>query len=970
MQPAIGSALRTALKPIARRSCRFVGATRYPVSRRAFHRSATLYGLGEDEGVGDSKRLEGDGTTAKDTKEREIGDVEEDVAGNSSPIADAAATVVTPAMLGGKPNRQRNNGLPEMNIPNRFLNENVKLVESPTRSGSLTVCGTAHDMETAKDLCSVPVVDDAKYSINVNIYRETLSTFKAELAFRPPPNIEKNITRPVTVLHCPKNEGTLYLNSVVETVAEGLRADVIRLDAQDIAQIVGDYVGENLAWTASETSHLGYRANKAAGRMAKDKDGETNFEAYPGSIDESVSSMFSEIMGRSKEDTESTDERRGPSGRMPRLPMLRIVAKGDVGQSTPSKSNPQTWNNLKVSNALEGLVGAADFMRNRNAGIEGNGSKLDPSLPPRSLIIQVNDYNDLGRTKAGPSLLRTLRSIVDQHWRAGKNIILVGTESTTTNFEDQADIYETTESLAKEKDAEAETRVLIVPPGLPDPADMTKENDQTVEPLKADEDWRIRLINARHLEDMINKLSDGTPASKFGAEVSRVLLDSDVKFSTTFVPNGTVWPYNTVRKLATVILGLGAPPTGIDVGFITEAVKILNSTHYARLTWAFREGAKSDEHEPKAPSDAPRDAVLAIQAKCNSYEKKLLGGIRSPAELKTTFDDVHAPGETIETLKTLTSLSLQRPEAFSYGVLADNKIPGVLLYGPPGTGKTMLAKAVAKDGGATVLEVSGASVNDMYVGESEKNVRAIFTLAKKLSPCIVFIDEADALLGARSSGSAKRSGVHREIINQFLREWDGMSEQAAIIMVATNRPYDLDEAVLRRLPRRILVDLPLAADRERILHKHITGKELLASDVTPSAIAQRTPFYSGSDLKNVVVAAALECLREENAQAAAHTGPEPYVYPEKRVLHKRHFDKALDEISASISDDMATLKMIRQFDEKYGDRRGRKKKSAAMGFGGTTVEQEDAEAALVRTRKGRGKGVDEEEEDREKEVAG
>jgi hypothetical protein len=135
---------------------------------------------------------------------------------------------------------------------------------------------------------------------------------------------------------------------------------------------------------------------------------------------------------------------------------------------------------------------------------------------------------------------------------------------------------------------------------------------------------------------MINKLSDGTPASKFGAEVSRVLLDSDIKFSTTFVPNGTVWPYNIVRKLATVILGLGAPPTGIDVGFVTEAVKILNSTHYARLTWAFREGTKSDEHEPKAPTDAPRDAVLAIQAKCNSYEKKLLGGIRSPAELKTT----------------------------------------------------------------------------------------------------------------------------------------------------------------------------------------------------------------------------------------------------------------------------------------------------------------------------------------------
>ena len=249
----------------------------------------------------------------------------------------------------------------------------------------------------------------------------------------------------------------------------------------------------------------------------------------------------------------------------------------------------------------------------------------------------------------------------------------------------------------------------------------------------------------------------------------------------------------------------------------------------------------------------------------------------------------------------------------------------------------------------------------MYVGEGEKNVRAIFTLAKKLTPCIVFIDEADAILGARTGGSNRTS--HRELINQFLREWDGMTELSAFIMVATNRPFDLDEASLRRLPRRLLVDLPTEKDREAILKIHLQS-ELLDPEVSTSDLASQTPFYSGSDLKNVCVAAALACVREEfdtaAAAAASHTkddstdttSPEKkYEYPEKRTLHKRHFDKAMEEISASISEDMGSLSAIRKFDEKYGDRRGRRKKA---GFGyrtvGGEVEKVGSDAARVRNQ--------------------
>ncbi|KAG1437398.1 hypothetical protein G6F56_013129 [Rhizopus delemar] len=116
----------------------------------------------------------------------------------------------------------------------------------------------------------------------------------------------------------------------------------------------------------------------------------------------------------------------------------------------------------------------------------------------------------------------------------------------------------------------------------------------------------------------------------------------------------------------------------------------------------------------------------------------------------------------------------------------------------------MLAKAVAKESGSRMLDIQASDVYDMYVGQGEKNVRAVFSLARKLSPCVVFIDEVDSLMSKRGSDHSSKS--HREIINQFMVEWDGLSSDntGVIVMAATNRPFDLDDAVLRRMPRRIL----------------------------------------------------------------------------------------------------------------------------------------------------------------------
>jgi SpoVK/Ycf46/Vps4 family AAA+-type ATPase len=394
------------------------------------------------------------------------------------------------------------------------------------------------------------------------------------------------------------------------------------------------------------------------------------------------------------------------------------------------------------------------------------------------------------------------------------------------------------------------------------------------------------------------------------------------------------------------------PSASLDGPSFVQALQAIEASDNVKyLTWRTvekpkQEGETDGVADPNTvgPQQA-NDKMRQITKTCTMHERKLLCGVVNPTDIHTTFDDIRAPTETIDALKTLTSLALIRPESLSYGVLANDKITGLLLYGPPGTGKTLLAKAVAKESGATVLEVSASELNDMYVGESEKNVKAIFSLARKLSPCVVFLDEADSLLRSRGGGQI-RTG-HRDLINQFLREWDGLRDMTTLLMVATNRPFDLDEAVLRRLPRKILMDLPVEKDREAILKIHLQD-EILDESVSLNDLAKQTPFYSGSDLKNLSIAAALACVRDENLTAAQHVGDTPYVYPEKRTLTKKHFDSALEEISASTSEDMSTLSAIRKFDARYGDRKGRRKRSAGLGFGGASVPEEDSEAGRVR----------------------
>ena len=231
-------------------------------------------------------------------------------------------------------------------------------------------------------------------------------------------------------------------------------------------------------------------------------------------------------------------------------------------------------------------------------------------------------------------------------------------------------------------------------------------------------------------------------------------------------------------------------------------------------------------------------------------------------KLKITFKDVAGAEEAKQELEEVVEF-LKHPQKYND---LGAKIPkGVLLYGPPGTGKTLLAKAVAGEAGVPFFSISGSDFVEMFVGVGASRVRDLFDQAKKSAPCIVFIDEIDAVGRQRGAGLGGGHDEREQTLNQLLVEMDGFSANEGIIMIAaTNRPDILDPALLRpgRFDRQIVVDRPDIKGRTEILKVHVKGKPI-GSDVNLDVIAQRTPGFTGADLSNLVNEAALLTARKD-----------------------------------------------------------------------------------------------------------
>ncbi|KAH9908796.1 AAA-domain-containing protein [Xylariomycetidae sp. FL2044] len=296
---------------------------------------------------------------------------------------------------------------------------------------------------------------------------------------------------------------------------------------------------------------------------------------------------------------------------------------------------------------------------------------------------------------------------------------------------------------------------------------------------------------------------------------------------------------------------------------------------------------KARDHDEGNPDDdssssarrGPRIEDLVL----NEYENLVALEVVAPEDIPVGFDDIGGLEDIIEEVKESVIYPLTMPHLYSHAAPLLAAPSGVLLYGPPGCGKTMLAKAVAHESGASFINLHISTLTEKWYGDSNKLVRAVFSLARKLQPAIIFIDEIDAVLGTRRSGEHEASGMVKA---EFMTLWDGLTSAnqqglpaQIVVLGATNRIHDIDEAILRRMPKKFPVSLPDKSQRLRILQLILKDTKRDPDHFNIDYVARVTAGMSGSDIKEACRDAAMvpvrEFIREHRASGSSMSSIDP-----------------------------------------------------------------------------------------------
>ncbi|KAK9487445.1 hypothetical protein V1527DRAFT_460577 [Lipomyces starkeyi] len=704
-----------------------------------------------------------------------------------------------------------------------------------------------------------------------------------------------------------------YLDALVEKIAVEHKADILRIDDMDVERIIGEHIEtaedvKILPWVVPINNHVDYRYRN---------------------VDSLTSTAPIGTSHRQQHDDDEDDK-----------------SFSDDLYAKRSEFFADHVTELLSAITPEGCAIDADSCL-----------RIRPKNKP--LIVHVRDYLALAQSDLGGTFFSELKHHIRQRRSDGELTIIIATahkpvkpsdsnlKVRLTPDEDSGGLYISPEHADDGEVAEPwyqnfqDWEVLRQTIPL---SKFTDNQNAAIENIS-----HIRTVNAQFIDAFLCRILQSQPETVLDFPENWDLeQDSNKTNGLRLLSSGLITP-RFMYRLVMMLKGLMIQEdrAKVDMNLLDRVVAIHEDTRDLEnllqqnpeeygISQTYRdpytitdinaygqeEIVESDEKKQKQPLK-PRDWKL-IEASLDKREKAFLNQYIKPEKINVTFDNVIAPPRTLDVIRDTVMFPLLMPDEFSYGVLATNHTSGILLYGPSGTGKTLLVKALAKAGQTAILDVRPSDLQDKYVGEAEKNVSALFSLAKKLSPCIIFMDEVDSLMQNR--------GVirDREMINQFMAEWDGLRSERIMVIGTTNRPFDLDDAVLRRFPRRVLVDLPTEKNREEIFRVHLKD-ETLDDSVTPEYLAKQTPYFSGSDIKNVCVIAATEAVKlRMNNPALAKSSP-------KRILSRCHFETALRETGASVSDEMSSLMMIRDWHRQFGQD-GKRVYKLGFGFSAPPVE--------------------------------
>ena len=548
---------------------------------------------------------------------------------------------------------------------------------------------------------------------------------RAELTASPKPHI---------VLFCPKDGTSYFLETLGRALAAQNGTNFVQLNAQDIAEIGGDYMDEASDFKASTLSSLGYDAPLVAGTRYQHNSDE---DAEDDDFDEP------------DEEEMETDQNRGRPvqlGHGPRFGAVHVSAFPggiqDVLKSLVPAAGPQLGKpllmqpvqqpkditpELKMGLLVEALLNAVEIKRvtqksaadssptpespgpTGQPNVVSDETQVSPtklsSLPStergsEGLIVLIQDYPQINSTMNGGKFLDKLHEVVDMRRREGQKVLIIGTASSKDLM---PSFSRSGVNEVQNEPRDGPTRTILTP---------ILEVGPGYDTFAQEHKRKMEETNLRHIRDMLRRT-----APSF-AQVASVVMDwkleIDSKSSFLSGLGESIWPMDKTNRVATTALGLLDESQEMTSKHIEEALELIDSSDNAKAKWVTKE---KEQPKKRATASGPtidedsKDRMRKLRKTCNTHEKKLLNGVVNAEAIRTSFTDVQAPPSTIDALKTLTSLSLVRPDAFKYGVLATDRIPGLLLYGPPGTGKTLLAKAVAKESGATVLEVSGSGMS-------------------------------------------------------------------------------------------------------------------------------------------------------------------------------------------------------------------------------------------------------------------
>ncbi|XP_026869260.1 ATPase family AAA domain-containing protein 1-B [Electrophorus electricus] len=279
--------------------------------------------------------------------------------------------------------------------------------------------------------------------------------------------------------------------------------------------------------------------------------------------------------------------------------------------------------------------------------------------------------------------------------------------------------------------------------------------------------------------------------------------------------------------------------------------------------------------------------------KLSEYEMSIAAHLVDPLTMQIKWGDIAGLDDVITELKDTVILPVKKRHLFEGSRLLQPP-KGVLLYGPPGCGKTLIAKATAREAGFRFINLQPSTLTDKWYGESQKLAAAVFSLAIKLQPSIIFIDEIDSFLRSRSSSDHEATAMMKA---QFMSLWDGLDTDIGcqvIIMGATNRPQDLDSAILRRMPTRFHINQPNIKQREEILKLILENENVESVDLCETA--KKTEGFSGSDLKEMCRDAALLCVRDFVHNTGADGSPQAdYIRP----IQQQDLQRAIDKMKRS-----------------------------------------------------------------------